>query len=189
MLNPIVHPLRSTTLGAVLLLFLAACGGAAAPTDTPGGPTNPPGQPTPAPTSTQAPAPTGAPVAIDMCSLLTVEEVSSAYAATEDHTGETLEGAEPTSAESYSYCVYGSDREVTTWINSDPAAAASIFNTMKINDGEAVSGVGDEAYWSTDSFQPGLYFMKGGRGAFISGSEYGPEDPIIQLGVLLASRM
>lgn len=57
------------------------------------------------------------------------------------------------------------------------------------NAGEAVSGVGDEAFWSTDSFQPGLYFLKGGLVAYIPGSQTGPEDSIIQLGKLLASRM
>ena len=60
---------------------------------------------------------------------------------------------------------------------------------MTINDGEAVSGVGDAAYWSTDSFAPGLYFLKNGRLGFISGSQTGPEAPIVALGVLLANRM
>jgi hypothetical protein len=63
-----------------------------------------------------------------------------------------------------------------------------IFNTMKINDGEPVTGVGDEAWWSTDQFQPGLYFMKSGTLAFISGSQYGPQAPIIELGKLFATR-
>ncbi|MEA2676955.1 MAG: hypothetical protein QOJ81_1096 [Chloroflexota bacterium] len=182
MLNANIHSLGSATLGAVLLLILAACGGAAAPTARPGGPTTPPGQPTPAPTSTPAVGPTNAPVTADACALLTVAEVSAAY-------GETLEGAVPSSIEAYAYCAYGAGDEVRTWVNTDPATATNIFNTMKINDGEAVAGVGDEAYWSTDSFQPGLYFMKGGVLAYISGSQSGPDDAIVQLGVLMASRM
>ena len=181
MINTNVHPLRSATLGAVLLLILAACGGAAAPTATPGGPTTPPGQPTPAPTSAPVVTPPAG-VAIDACTLLTVEEVSAAW-------GDTLEGAVSTSVAPYSYCAYGAGGEVDTWVLTDATAAASVFGTMKINDGEAVSGVGDEAYWSTDSFQPGLYFLKGGIGGFISGPQSGPDDAIVQLGVLMASRI
>ena len=172
---------RSAALVVVLLIFIS-CAGGAGPTATPGGPTDPPGQPTPGPTSTPAGQPTGAPVAVDACTLLTVAEVSTAY-------GETLEGAVSSSAESYAYCAYGADDEVRTFVNTDPAAASSVFGTMKINDGEAVSGVGDEAYWSTDSFQPGLYFMKGGVLAFISGPQTGPEPEYITLGQLMASRM
>jgi hypothetical protein len=170
----------------VLLLILAACGGGAGPTATPGGPTVPPGQPTPVLTLPPVVLPTGQPGLVDACTLLTLDEVSTAYEATG---GDPLEGAVPSSIESYAYCDYGADREVRTWVNADPTTSTNIFNTMKINDGEAVSGVGDEAYWSTDSFQPGLYFMKGGRLAYISGSQYGPEPEFIALGQLMASRM
>ncbi len=109
-----------------------------------------------------------------MCSLLTIDEVSTAY-------GETLVGALAESDIYYVYCTYGDDRQVRTFLTTEASVAQSVFATMKINDGEAVSGVGDEAWWSTDSFQPGLYFMKGGALAFISGSQYGPEAPIIAL--------
>jgi hypothetical protein len=37
--------------------------------------------------------------------------------------------------------------------------------------------------------QPGLYFMKGSVVAYISGAQTGPEQPIIDLGILLASRI
>jgi hypothetical protein len=105
--------------------------------------------------------------------------------------GFELTTATPSSADDYVYCKYsgtGSD-DVTTWVLNNPTSAASVFGTMKLNAGQAVAGVGDEAWWSTDSFQPGLYFLKGGLGAFVSGSQDGPDDKIIGLGKLLASRM
>jgi hypothetical protein len=113
---------------------------------------------------------------------LTAAEVSAAY-------GGTLDTAEPSEDPLYSYCTYSGEGEVRTYVTKDAATATSMFGTMKINAGEAVSGVGDEAYWSTDSFAPGLYFMKGGLLAYISGAQTGPEEPILELGRLLASRM
>ena len=173
--------IRSAALVVVLLTFVA-CAGNPAPTATSGGPTATPGQSAAVATSTPAPAPSGAPVALDACTLLTVEEVSAAW-------GDTLEGALSTTAAPYSYCAYGPNAEVRTWVLTDATAATSVFGTMKINDGEPITGVGDEDYWSTDSFQPGLYFMKRGIGGFISGSQSGPEDAIVQLGALMASRI
>jgi hypothetical protein len=176
---------RSAPLAVVVLLMLAACGGAATPTATPAGATNPPGQPTPAPTSTPVVTPPAG-TAVDTCSLLTVAEVSAAY----EQTGhEPLEGAVSSSADAYTYCEYGADGEVRIWVNNDAGQSSSIFNTAKINDGEPVSGVGDDAWWSMDSFQPGLYFMKSGRAGYITGFQYEVQDPIVQLGALMASRM
>jgi hypothetical protein len=174
---------RMTAAIAIALpLILLACGGGAAPTHTAAGvPTQPPTA-TGAPTGTPATGPTNAPVGVDVCSLLSVGEASTAF-------GETLTGAVASTVETYSYCDYGADREIRTWINSDATTSSMYFATMKINDGEAVTGVGDEAWWSTDGFQPGLYFMKGGRLAYISGPQTGPEPAYITMGQLLASRM
>jgi hypothetical protein len=183
---------RSLTISAVaLLLILAACGGGAPAATSPAVATPTQAQPTGAGVPTDAPsaamtdAPTNAPTSgstgAAACSLLTAEEVSAAY-------GETLE-AVPSEDELYSYCTYGDDREVRTFVTKNAATATTMFDTMKVNDGEAVPGVGDEAWWSTDSFQPGLYVMKGGLLAHISGSQTGPEDSIIQLGTLMVSRM
>ena len=184
-----------TSGAVVILLVLVACGGGAATTQGPAGttPTQPQataaGAPTNAPTNAVVPtnaatnAPTAGSSSAEACSLLTVEEVAAAF-------GETLDTAEPSADDLYSNCKYSGDGgEVTTFVGKSPEASLSYFNTMKINDGEAVSGVGDEAYWSTDSFMPGLYFMKGGHLFYISGSVFGPEAPIVALGVLLASRI
>ena len=118
---------------------------------------------------------------VEACSLLTVAEVAAA-------SGLALTTAKPDSDDLYSYCKYTGEGTVNTFVTKS-AAAASYFGTVKINKGVAVPGVGDEAFWSEDSFQPGLYFLKGGVLAYISGSVFGPEDPIVALGKLMASRM
>ena len=176
-----------TSAAAILLLIVAACGGGAAATQRPAGATTPAqptaaGVPTSAPLPTTAAATTGAVSGADACSLLTVDEVSAAY-------GDTLDTAKPTSDDQYSYCDYGADREVRIYVAKAPGASQQVFDTMTINDGEAVSGVGDAAYWSTDSFAPGLYFLKNGGLAIHFGLSDGPEAPIVALGVLLANRM
>jgi hypothetical protein len=96
----------------------------------------------------------------------------------------------PSSDDLYAYCTYTApgSPEVRIFITKS-GDSASYFNTAKANAGQAVSGVGDEAYWSTDSFLPGLYFLKGGKMAYLSGPSSGPQDSIVQLGKLLASRM
>lgn len=178
--------LARETLAVVLLLILVGCGGGSPASQAPGAatPTQPQataaGVPTAAPTNA-ATAGTGS---VDACALLTPEEVSAAH-------GSPLDVAVPSADDLYAYCTYqaGGGDKVNVFISKSVEAASSAFATVKVNKGEAVSGVGDEAFWSTDSFAPGLYFMKGSVLAYISGSSYGPEDPIIQLGKLLASRM
>jgi hypothetical protein len=180
-------PVRNAIFRAwpVFLLILGGCGGG-----TPATNGIPAATPTQAQATTGVPAvvPTNAPTtgssSVDACSLLTVAEVAAAA-------GEPLDLATPGSDSLYSYCTYtgsGSD-DVRTWVIRDAATSSSVLATMKINNGEPVSGVGDEAWWSTDSFQPGLYILKGGLLAYVSGSVFGPEDSIIQLGKLLVSRM
>ncbi len=175
---------RTATLVALPLLLLAACGGGApAPTGPASG--APTVAPTVAPTAGVTSAPTGVTSNVEACSLLTTAEVAAA-------SGMELNAATPDSDSLYTYCKYSggsSSDEVRTFVSKDAATAASVFATMKINAGQAVTGVGDEAYWSTDSFQPGLYFLKGGQLGFISGSSFGPDDLIVQLGILMASRM
>jgi hypothetical protein len=182
--------LRNLTLAVLPLLILVACGGGAPATTGPAAATPTQAHATAASSTSSGPtaaatiASTPATGNVDACSLLTVAEVAAA-------SGETLDTATPSTVETYSYCKYtgkGSE-DVRTWVLTDPTAVTSVFGTMKINAGSAVAGVGDEAWWSTDSFQPGLYIMKGGRLAYISGSVFGPDDSIIQLGKLLVSRM
>lgn len=195
MAEPLLRKTRRSlareTLAVVLLLVLVGCGGGSPASQAPGAatPTQPQataagvptaGVPTAAPTNA-ATAGTGS---VDACALLTPEEVSAAH-------GSVLDVAVPSADDLYAYCTYqaGGGDKVDVFISKSVEAASSAFATVKVNKGEAVSGVGDEAFWSTDSFAPGLYFMKGSVLAYISGSSYGPEDPIIQLGKLLASRI
>lgn len=170
---------------AVLVLIAVGCGGGPAGSQAPASATPQP-QRTAGGTATVAPtiaARAGSGVA-DACALLTLAEVSAAV-------DDTIDKAVPSADERYAYCEYqvSGDRRVRVFVTKSRETATSVFGTMKINKGEAVSGVGDEAFWSTDSFQPGLYVMKGGTLAFISGSSSGPEDPIIALGALLVSRL
>jgi hypothetical protein len=164
----------------VLMLILVGCssgsGTPAAPTTQPGA--TPAGVPTLAPTS----AATAATADVDACKFLTPAEVSAAY-------GQTVKAGEPSADDLYAYCTYKSNNDKVTLFVTRSSDAAAYFQTVKINKGQAVSGVGDEAYWGTDSFLPGLYFLKGGTMAYLSGPQTGPEDPIVQLGKLLASRM
>jgi hypothetical protein len=111
----------------------------------------------------------------------------------------TQPGATPagvaTADDLYAYCTYpaadGRDKAMIFVTRSSTAAA--YFQTVKVNTGHAVSGVGDEAYWGTGSFLPGLYFLKGGVMAYVSSdssSSQGPsEASLTELGKLLASRM
>ena len=172
-------------LAPVLLILVACSSGAPATTTKPAGPTPTQGQATAtgAATAATTPAPTTGGTAVDVCSLLTVTEVAAAAEM-------TLDTATPSSDELYSYCEYtgGNDR-VRTFVTKSASTASTIFGTMKINEGEPVTGVGDEAFWSTDSFQPGLYFMKGGQLAYISGPQSGVDSAIVVLGTLMASRM
>jgi hypothetical protein len=173
------------TLAVVLLLILVGCGGTSPASQAPAA--APPIQPQ----ATAAGAPTVAPTNVatagsgnvDACKLLTVAEVAAAY-------GQTVDQAVPSADDLYAYCTYqGAGGKVNVYVSKSVQAASSAFGTVKVNAGQAVSGVGDEAFWSTDSTMAGLYFLKGGVLAHISGSSSGPEDPIIQLGKLLASRM
>ena len=186
----------SAAAALVLVLILAACGGGAAATQRPAAATSNPASPTVAGTPTSAPVvdPTDAPAnvpttapppaagSLEACSLLTVDEVGTA-------TGGTFDTALPTSDEMYTYCAYSGLSSLKTSVTKSPDTASMVFNTMKINAGEAVSGVGDEAFYSTDGFRPGLYFLKSGQMAFIGGGQGGPSDEIVALGVLMASRM
>ena len=181
--------LRGRSAAAVpLLLILVACGGGPAATAGPVGstPTQPQGTAASVPTSvpTSAPMdPTQGPSSVsDVCSLLSAAEVSAAY-------GETLDTAVPSEDPLYAYCTYGGDGEVRTYVTKGADTATTMFNTMKVNAGEGVAGIGDEAWWSTDGFAPGLYIMKSGVLAYISGPQTGPEDAFVELGELLASRL
>jgi hypothetical protein len=185
---------RSAGLGVVLAFALVACGGAAAPTAPRGSTVSP--APTraasaagsatataAAPTVAPATAPNPVTGTLEACALLTPAEVTAAY-------GDTLDTATKSSDTIYSYCQYtGDGGQLKTWVTQDPAAIPSVFGTMKINKGEAVSGVGDEAFWSEDSYAPGLYFLKGSALAYIEGSVFAPDSKIVDLGKLMATRM
>jgi hypothetical protein len=174
---------RSISLGrlapaVVLMLVLGGCGGSAA-SQAPGGATQPPAPGVGGPTT----APAGPGIA-DACTLLTTAEVSAAG-------GSTFTVATPSSDANYLNCAYTSadaSSKLSTFV-ARSAATSGYWATVKVNKGSAVSGVGDEAFWSTDSFMPGLYFLKGGVLAYISGSSDGPDDLIIGLGKLMAGRM
>jgi hypothetical protein len=176
-------------LAVVLMLVVVGCGGGSPASQAPAAATATP----PQPQATAAEAPTVAPISsapagsgdVGTCALLTLAEVSAAF-------GSTLDIAEPTSADPWAICVYfqsNGEDDVSVMVSTSADAAASYFATMKGLANEAVTGVGDQAFWSTDPYAPGLYFMKGSVMASISGSPDGPQDPIIQLGRLLVSRM
>src|SRR6187401_3245971 len=143
-------------------MVLVACGGGAPATTGPAAATPTSAQATSTavattvPTTATSTATTGSGT-VDACSLLTTTEVAAA-------TGEALDTATPSSDSLYAYCNYtgSGSQDVRTFVLTDTGTAASVFGTMKVNDGEGVTGVGDEAWWSTDSFQPGLYIMKNG---------------------------
>jgi hypothetical protein len=181
--------LERGTLAVVLLLIVVGCGGGSPASQAPAAATTTP----PQPQATAAEVPTVAPINsapagsgdVGTCALLTLAEVSAAF-------GSPLDIAGPTSTDQWAICVYyqsNGEDDVNVMVSTSAEAAASYFTTMKGLANEAVAGVGDQALWSTDPYAPGLYFLKGSVMAFISGSSSGPEDPIIQLGKLLASRM
>ena len=122
---------------------------------------------------------------IDACALLALKEVSAAG----DY---ELDLALPQADDKFAYCQYSFKRGhiVNVFVSKSVEAATAYFSTVKAGKGKVVSGVGDQAYWSTDySFYTGLYFLKGGVLAHISGSPLGPEERIITLGKLLAGRI
>src|SRR4051812_6264883 len=192
MTNQFFRACSKVALAAVPLLILAACGGGSAATNslpaataTRAQATSSQAQATSTVTATGAPTSTATDASsnVDACSLLTTAEVSAAH-------GDNLDVATPSSDPLYSYCKYtGSGGEVRIFVAKDVDTSSSVFGTMKINAGEPVVGVGDEGFWSTDSFQPGLYFLKGGILGFISGDEPDPDPSVIALGKVLASRM
>jgi len=164
-----------------MLILIGCSGGSGAPaaaTPTPAAAT-PAGVPTSAPTSVA----TAGSASVDACEFLTPDEVGTAY-------GVSRPFPKPSSDDLYAYCTYTTPGapDVRIFVTKS-GDSASYFNTAKANAGQAVTGVGDEAYWSTDSFLPGLYFLKGGKMAYLSGPSSGPQDSIVQLGKLLASRM
>ncbi|MDQ6794951.1 MAG: hypothetical protein M3067_09080, partial [Chloroflexota bacterium] len=148
------------------------------------------GRATPAgvPTTAATSAATAATADVDACKLLTPAEVSAAY-------GYAVQAGLPSADDLYAYCNYPSadGREKAMIFVTRSSAAAAYFQTVKVNEGHAVSGVGDEAYWGTGNFLPGLYFLKGGTMAYVSSvsskSEGPSEASLTQLGKLLASRM
>ena len=183
--------LQRGTSAVVLMLILAACGGV---TQAPAGATPNPTQATatgpaslaPSAASSAAPsaAATGGAVLADACGYLIPDEVAAAV-------GISNPLPAPSADEFYTYCTYSAPGapELKIFVTKAAEAASVAFNTAKVNDGEAVTGVGDEAYWSTDSFRPGLYFLQNGVLAYISGSASGPDDRIVELGKLLAERI
>jgi hypothetical protein len=189
------HPrfTRAAVFGALLLPIAVACGGAGtaatlAPRPSSAGPAAATGATAAAPAATTpaiiAPTTAANPAnAIEACTLLTPAEVAAA-------SGQTLDTATKDSDPIYSYCMYtGSGGKMRTFVTQDAAAIPTVYGTMKINKGEAVSGVGEDAFWSEDGFQPGIYFMKNGALAYISGAQTGPEPKIVELAKLMASRM
>jgi hypothetical protein len=191
MTERVLHGTRSSlkrgTSAVVLMLTLVACGGAAqAPASAT--PSQPPasaaGVPTVAPSAAASAAATGRAVLADACGYLIPDEVAAAVGM-----GNPL--PVPSADDLYTYCTYSAPGapELKIFVTKSAETASTAFNTAKANDGEAVSGVGDEAYWSTDSFLPGLYFLKDGVLAYISGPASGPDDRIIELGKLLAERI
>jgi len=171
----------------VLMLILVACGGATqAPVAATPNPTQATatGAATLAPSAAPSAAATGGAVLADACGYLIPDEVAAAV-------GISNPLPAPSADDLYTYCTYAAPGapELKIFVSKSPETAAAGFSTAKANDGEAVSGVGDEAYWSTDSFLPGLYFLKDGVLGYISGSASGPDDRIIELGKLLAERI
>jgi len=172
------------------LLSLVACGGGAGATQAPqgGGSAKPQTTAGPAATpiaaaTTTTPA-TGGGQTVDACKLATAAEVSAAY-------GFKVASATPSGDDNDRRCDYASAdgrSEATTFI-SISAVGAQYMDTVKINKGEPVSGVGDDAWWSTDSFMPGIYFMKGGVLVYASGSVFGPDELVVSLAKTMAGRM
>jgi hypothetical protein len=177
---------RSAAAVVVALIVVGCGGGSGAPATVT--PTQPGATPAGVPTAASTSAPSAATAAVDACKLLTPAEVSAAY-------GYTVQAGVATADDLYAYCTYpaadGRDKAMIFVTRSSTAAA--YFQTVKVNTGHAVSGVGDEAYWGTGSFLPGLYFLKGGVMAYVSSdssSSQGPsEASLTELGKLLASRM
>lgn len=178
--------LHRGTPAVVFMLILVGCGGGtAAPAAAT--PTQPQATAAGAPTIAPSNPATAGSATVDACDFLTTDEVATIV-------GISRPIPAPSSDANYAYCTYSTPGapELKIFVTKSAENAANQFNTAKLNGGEAVSGVGDEAFWSTGSFLPGLYFVKGGVMAYISGmsgSSSGPEAPIIQLGKLLASRM
>lgn len=172
-------------LFGILLLSLVACGGGTAATQAPqgGGSANP--QTTAGPAATPNPAATtltpatGGSQTADACKLATVAEVSAAY-------GFTVASTTPSSDTVYAYCDYASaDGQKATIFISITAAGPQYMDTVKVNEGVPVSGVGDDAFWSTGSM-PGIYFTKGG---VLVHASAGPEDAVVKLAKAIAGRM
>jgi hypothetical protein len=123
----------------------------------------------------------------DACALLSLQEVTLAH-------GKPLTWALPAADASYVYCAYGTGRktkegELRTFVTANPATARFVFDSVKAGAGEAVPGVGDNAFWSSDPARPGLYLMKRGSLAYISGAAGKPHAETVELGKLLASRL
>lgn len=179
-------------LFGILLLSLVACGGGAGATQAPQGggsakpqtTVGPAATPNAAATTTPTPT-TGGGQTVDACKLATAAEVSAAY-------GFTVVSATPSSDDNYASCEYtsadGSDGQKARTFISISAMGAQYMGTVKINEGEPVSGVGDDAWWST-GFAPGIYFMKGGVLVYASGSSSGPEPLVVSLAKMMAGRI
>lgn len=176
-------------LFGILLLSLVACGGGAGATQAPqgGGSAKPQTTAGPAATpnaaATTPPTPTtGGGQTVDACKLATAAEVSAAY-------GFTVASTTPSSDDNYANCEYTSadGQKARTFITIS-AAGAQYMRTVKINEGEPVSGVGDDAWWST-GFAPGIYFMKGGVLLYASGPSDGPDPLVVSLAKMMAGRM
>jgi hypothetical protein len=189
MTEPNLHGIRRSltrgTPAVVLMLILVGCGGG---TQAPAGasPSQPQASAAGVPTSAPSVAATTGPgpVVLAACDYFNSDDVATTV-------GMSHPIPMPSEDELYSYCTYSAPGapELKIFVTKTTETATTAFNTAKANKGEAVSGVGDEAYWSTDSFLPGLYLMKSGLLGYISGSSSGPEDRIIELGKLFAERI
>lgn len=174
--------LHRGTPAVVLMLILVGCGGGGTSAPAAATPTQPQATAAGAPTSAATQA--SGPVVLQACDYMTPDEVATTA-------GMSQPNRRPSEDELYSYCSYVGPGapELKIFVSKTTETATTAFNTAKANKGEAVSGVGDEAYWSTDSFLPGLYLMKSGLLGYISGSSSGPEDRIVKLGKLFAERI
>jgi hypothetical protein len=179
-------------LGVSTFVFaLAACSAGASPapagTAGPGGTAPPAGATAPVTASAGASAAGTAAAAGDGCRYATVAEVGAAYGFTV-----ATAKATPPADDNYVYCEYASadGRTVILTYVSRTQAALAIYDGYRQSKDEAVSGVGDEAFWADDV----LYVKKGGVFAGIqarSGSRgtVDVHDAGVALGKVIAGRL
>lgn len=164
-----------------LTLFVAACGGPAAPTAAPTAApviTQAPGAVTPAPTSAPV-GPTNPPVVgtIDACTLLTPAELSAAL-------GETYTAGVPSEFGPCAWNIEGEtgngDSVVSVYL--DPQAYSFVHSVMGIQEGAVdITVAGHSAFYNPLEFYNSLWVDAGGAGTLILGfPRDGDLDPSYQ---------